>query len=85
MAAYWRLDPASLGILLLTTAACVFVDGALGLAIGAMVCLLRAAVEAEEGQLEFVDEAFGDQVINSAIAVQGPLTYITAYHIETTI
>jgi len=46
--------------LLATAAACIFVDGALGLAIGAFVCLLRAAVEAEEGQLEFVDEAYGD-------------------------
>lgn len=85
MAAYWTLDPKSLGILLMTTAACVFIDGALGLAIGAMICLLRGAVDSEEGQLEFVDEAFGDQVHNSAIALQGPLTYITAYHIETTI
>lgn len=49
MYAYYQLDPVSLGILLMTTAACVFIDGALGLAIGAMICLLRAAVEAEEG------------------------------------
>lgn len=85
MAAYWRLDKSNLLVLLVTTAACVFVDGAIGLLIGAMVCLLRNAVQNEEGQLEFVHEAFGDQVINSAIAIQGPFTYITAYHIETTI
>ncbi len=32
-----------------------------------------------------MDEAYGDRVINTAIGVQGPFTYITAYHIETTI
>lgn len=85
MAAYWNLDRVNFWILLLTTAACVFIDGAIGLALGAMICLLRNAVQSEEGQLEFVDEAYGDKILNTAIGIQGPMTYITAYHIETTI
>ena len=42
--AYWTLDKGSLAILLFTTIVCIFLDGAIGLALGAMVCLLRNAV-----------------------------------------
>jgi len=45
MAQYWTLDKANLGILIFTCAACIFIDGAMGLLIGAMVCLLRNAVQ----------------------------------------
>jgi len=45
MAQYWTLDKTNLFILIVTCASCVFIDGAMGLLIGAMVCLLRNAVQ----------------------------------------
>jgi len=85
IAQYWNLDKANFGILLLTTASCVFIDGAMGLLIGAMVALLRNAIQSNEGQLEFHHEEWDGQIMNTAIGVQGPWTYITTYHIESTI
>ena len=85
ISAYWTLDKPNLFIMLMTTGACVFYDGALGLAIGAMVCLLRNAVQTNEGQLEFLNEQFEDKIVNTAVSIAGPVTYITAYHIESTI
>lgn len=45
MAQYWALDKTNLFILIATAAACIFIDGAMGLLIGAMICLLRNAVQ----------------------------------------
>lgn len=82
---YWTLDKANLGMLLLTTAACVFIDGAIGLLIGAMACLLRNAIQSNEGQIEFHHQDLEGTIVNTAVGVQGPWTYITTYHIESTI
>ena len=45
-----KLDPAELIVLLITTAACVFVDGAVGLLVGGLISLLRTTVKSQNAK-----------------------------------
>lgn len=80
LAAYWRLDMGNFFILLFTCAACVLIDGAMGLLMGAMICLLRNAVQSREGTV-----ITGEHGVAMTITVEGCFTYITSYDIESRI
>ena len=93
----WKLDKAEFCILLITTAFCVLMDGALGLLIGCMVCLLRNAVamrnkegkggRVKEGLVKVTssESTFQGGSTMLTINVSGPFNYITAYDAESDI
>lgn len=74
----WAVDMAEFVILLITTAICVLVDGAIGLMVGGVISILRNAIKTSQAQS--VTSSTEDDCL--VLYVSGQASYITAIHIE---
>jgi SulP family sulfate permease len=74
----WVQDRFELAVLFVTASVCVFVDGAFGLMVGAVISIMRTAVKSQTSD---VSEIF-DKTSFTVIKVRGQISYITAEHVE---
>lgn len=75
----WVYDKAELIILFLTTAICVFMDGAIGLMVGAIISLLRTAIKTQRGRT--VESHVEGQVL--VLTFRGQMSYVNSLEVET--
>lgn len=74
----WAQDRAELAVLIITAGVCVFVDGAFGLMVGAVISIMRTAVKSQTADVIEIYERDSFSVIK----VRGHLSYISAEHVE---